>query len=54
MHPLNHSPKSFKTWFIEQDDMSPEEAQVAYDAYLAKHFGSELRAAFERCKDKLA
>jgi hypothetical protein len=37
----------------QEDGMSPEEAQVAYDAYLAKHFGSELRAAFERNKDKL-
>ena len=46
-------PKTFKAWLLTQEtDYSPEEAQVAYDAYLAQHFGSELRASFERQRHK--
>jgi hypothetical protein len=46
-------PKSFKEFIMGIDaDLSPEEAQLEYDRYLAQHFGSELRASFERNKHK--
>lgn len=45
--------KSYKTFMMAlADDVTPEEAQKQYDAYLTAFFGSERKAKFQTLKER--